>query len=119
MAVLDIDVHYGNGTAEGFYKREDVLTISMHMHHGSWGPSHPQSGLADEAGEGVGKGFNLNVPLAFGTGDEGYEHAMAEIVLPALCEFKPDMIVLTIGQDSSQVGLNLFTHDPSFNKYFA
>lgn len=103
VAVIDIDVHYGNGTAEGFYSRDDVYTISLHMNHGSWGASHPQTGLTDEAGEGVGKGFNLNIPLPNGTGDDGYEHAMAELVVPALSEFKPEMIVLTFGQDSSQV----------------
>ena len=103
VAVIDVDVHYGNGTAEGFYSRDDVYTISLHMNHGSWGASHPQTGLTDEAGEGVGKGFNLNIPLPNGTGDDGYEHAMAELVVPALSEFKPEMIVLTFGQDSSQV----------------
>lgn len=103
MVVLDIDVHYGNGTAEGFYSRKDVYTISLHMNHGSWGPSHPQTGLTDECGEGLGKGFNLNIPLPNGTGNKGYEHAMTELVVPAMAEFKPEMIVLTVGQDSSEV----------------
>uniref|UniRef100_A0A7I4AKU4 Histone deacetylase domain-containing protein n=1 Tax=Physcomitrium patens TaxID=3218 RepID=A0A7I4AKU4_PHYPA len=102
VVVLDIDVHYGNGTAEGFYSRKDVYTISLHMNHGSWGPSHPQTGLTDECGEGLGKGFNLNIPLPNGTGNKGYEHAMTELVVPAMAEFKPEMIVLTVGQDSSE-----------------
>ncbi|KAH9321854.1 hypothetical protein KI387_016493, partial [Taxus chinensis] len=101
VAVVDIDVHYGNGTAEGFYERDDVLTISLHMNHGSWGPSHPQSGLHDEIGRGKGTGFNLNVPLPNGTGDRGYEHAMHELVVPAIRKFKPEMMVFVIGQDSS------------------
>lgn len=103
VVVLDIDVHYGNGTAEGFYSRDDVLTISLHMNHGSWGASHPQTGLTDEVGSGKGKGFNINVPLPNGTGDKGYELAMSELVIPAIDNFKPEMIVMTFGQDSSAV----------------
>ncbi|XP_057955352.1 histone deacetylase 8 isoform X3 [Malania oleifera] len=101
VAVIDIDVHYGNGTAEGFYQSEKVLTISLHMNHGSWGPSHPQNGSVDELGEGDGIGYNLNIPLPNGTGDKGYEYAMTELVVPAVQKFEPDLIVLVIGQDSS------------------
>ncbi|CAK9187761.1 unnamed protein product [Ilex paraguariensis] len=103
VAVIDIDVHYGNGTAEGFYRSDRVLTISLHMNHGSWGPSHPQSGAVDEIGEGEGFGYNLNVPLPNGTGDRGYEYAMTELVVPAVQKFEPDMMVLVVGQDSSAV----------------
>lgn len=101
VAVIDIDVHYGNGTAEGFYHSNKVLTISLHMNHGSWGPSHPQSGTVDELGEGEGFGYNLNIPLPNGTGDKGYDCAMKELVVPAIDQFKPDMMVLVVGQDSS------------------
>ncbi|KAG4968628.1 hypothetical protein AAZX31_12G177800 [Glycine max] len=101
VAVIDIDVHYGNGTAEGFYRSNKVLTISLHMNHGSWGPSHPQSGSVDELGEGEGYGFNLNIPLPNGTGDKGYVHAFNELVVPSIQKFGPDMIVLVLGQDSN------------------
>ncbi|GFZ07275.1 histone deacetylase 8 [Actinidia rufa] len=101
VAVIDIDVHYGNGTAEGFYQSDKVLTISLHMNHGSWGPSHPQSGSVDELGVGDGFGYNLNIPLPNGTGDRGYEIAMTELVVPAVQKFQPDMMVLVVGQDSS------------------
>lgn len=103
VAVVDIDVHYGNGTAEGFYGSNRVLTISLHMNHGSWGPSHPQSGTVDEIGEGEGLGYNLNIPLPNGSGNRGYEHAMTELVVPAVEKFEPEMIVLVVGQDSSAV----------------
>ncbi|XP_075075548.1 histone deacetylase 8 isoform X4 [Nicotiana tabacum] len=103
VAVLDIDVHYGNGTADGFYRSDKVLTISLHMNHGSWGPSHPQSGTIDELGEGVGFGYNLNIPLPNGTGDEGYGYAVQHLVVPAIEKFEPDMMVLVVGQDSSAV----------------
>ncbi|VVA27884.1 PREDICTED: class II histone [Prunus dulcis] len=101
VAVIDIDVHYGNGTAEGFYRSDKVLTTSLHMNHGSWGPSHPQNGSVDELGEAEGFGYNLNIPLPNGTGDRGYRHAMTELVVPAIQKFKPEMMVLVIGQDSS------------------
>ncbi|KAG7596296.1 Ureohydrolase domain superfamily [Arabidopsis suecica] len=103
VAVIDIDVHYGNGTAEGFYTSDKVLTVSLHMNHGSWGSSHPQKGSIDELGEDVGLGYNLNVPLPNGTGDRGYEYAMNELVVPAVRRFGPDMVVLVVGQDSSAV----------------
>ncbi|KAJ4833390.1 Histone deacetylase 8 [Turnera subulata] len=101
VAVIDIDVHYGNGTAEGFYQSDKVLTISLHMNHGSWGPSHPQTGSVDELGEGEGFGYNLNIPLPNGTGDNGYVCAMIELVVPAVHKFEPDMLFLVVGQDSS------------------
>ncbi|KAK4375835.1 hypothetical protein RND71_006512 [Anisodus tanguticus] len=101
VAVLDIDVHYGNGAAEGFYHSDKVLTISLHMNHGSWGPSHPQGGTIDELGEGEGFGYNLNIPLPNGTGDKGYGYAMQHLVVPAIEKFEPDMMVLVVGQDSS------------------
>ncbi len=106
VAVIDWDVHHGNGTQEGFYARDDVLTVSLHMDHGAWGPSHPQTGQADEIGRGRGVGFNLNLPLPMGTGDGGYERAMEEIVVPAVDAFAPDMLVVAAGQDANQYDPN-------------
>lgn len=101
VVVIDIDVHYGNGTAEGFYCSDKVLTISLHMNHGSWGPSHPQNGSMDEVGRENGFGYNLNIPLPNGTGDKGYVYAMNELVVPAVQNFEPMLMVLVVGQDSS------------------
>lgn len=101
VAVIDIDVHYGNGTAEGFYRSSKALTISLHMNHGSWGPSHPQNGTLDELGEGEGFGYNINIPLPNGSGNRGYMYAVEELVVPAVQKFEADMIVLVVGQDSS------------------
>ncbi|CAI0541564.1 unnamed protein product [Linum tenue] len=106
VAVIDIDVHYGNGTAEGFYWTNEVLTISLHMDHGSWGPSHPQSGCVDEVGDEEGHGYTMNIPLPNGTGDKGYLHAMTELVAPAVSQFEPDLLVFVIGQDSSAFDTN-------------
>lgn len=103
VAVVDWDVHHGNGTQECFYRRSDVLAISLHMAHGSWGPSHPQLGSADETGEGEGEGegFNVNVELGIGAGDATYEAAIEEIVVPIVRQFRPELIVGACGQDAS------------------
>jgi acetoin utilization deacetylase AcuC-like enzyme len=106
VAVIDWDVHHGNGTQEGFYQRADVLTVSLHMDHGSWGASHPQTGDVDEVGEGEGRGFNLNLPLPMGAGDRAYELAMERCVLPFVREFRPDLLIIANGQDAGQFDPN-------------
>ncbi len=106
VAILDWDVHHGNGTQEGFYQRGDVLTVSFHMDHGAWGPSHPQTGKADEVGRSAGKGLNVNIPLPMGSGDEAYLRAMEEIAAPAVDAFAPEMIVVAAGQDANQFDPN-------------
>ena len=106
VAIVDWDVHHGNGTQEGFYARNDVLTISLHMDHGSWGASHPQTGGVEETGKGAGEGFNLNLPLPFGAGDRAYALAFERCVEPIVRKFGPDMIVLANGQDANQFDPN-------------
>jgi acetoin utilization deacetylase AcuC-like enzyme len=106
VAIIDFDVHHGNGTQECFWTRSDVLTISLHMDHGSWGPSHPQTGAVSEFGVGAGRGFNLNLPLAYGTGDAGYARAMREVVVPLVGQYEPDLVIAAIGQDASQFDPN-------------
>ena len=105
-AVIDWDVHHGNGTQEGFYEDADVLTISMHMDHGAWGETHPQTGGADEVGKGKGRGANLNVPLPYGSGDRAYLRAFDEIVVPALESFAPELLFIANGQDANQFDPN-------------
>ncbi|MGI9407044.1 MAG: class II histone deacetylase [Hyphomicrobiaceae bacterium] len=106
VALVDWDVHHGNGAQAGFYHRNDILTVSIHMNHGAWGPTHVQTGDVDEIGEGVGTGFNLNLPLPFGTGDHGYAQVFERCVAPALRRFNPDLIVLVNGQDANQFDPN-------------
>ena len=101
VAVVDWDVHHGNGTQEGFYDRDDVLTISLHMNHGSWGEGHLQTGEVDEVGKGDGEGNNLNLPLPMGAGDHAYKLTMERCVGPALRKFKPDLIFCANGQDAN------------------
>ncbi|MEM8936899.1 MAG: class II histone deacetylase [Pseudomonadota bacterium] len=106
IAVLDWDVHHGNGTQAGFYDRSDVLTISLHMPLGSWGENHPELGTVDEVGIGSGKGYNLNIPLPYGSGDRAYETTMIRLVKPALDQYQPDLLIIANGQDANQFDLN-------------
>lgn len=99
VAVVDWDVHHGNGTQEAFYDRDDVLTVSLHNDFGSWGPHHPQTGGVEETGTGAGEGYTVNVPLPPGTGDTGYAHAVDVIVEPVVREYSPDLLLVSAGQD--------------------
>lgn len=101
VAVIDWDVHHGNGTQTGFYDRPDVLTISMHMNHGPWGPNHPELGLADEVGVGAGVGYNRNIPLPYGVGNSCYEAALTDLVTPLIDDFKPGLIIIAAGEDAN------------------
>ena len=96
VAVVDWDVHHGNGTQAVFYDDPDVLFISLHQDG-----LYPQDlGFVEERGEGEGVGANLNIPLPAGTGDAGYLSALDEAALPALAEFDPELILLSSGQDA-------------------
>ena len=106
VAVIDWDVHHGNGTQSGFYDRSDVLTISMHMPLGSWGRNHPETGEVNEIGINEGKRFNFNIPLPYGSGDQAYAAVMEQLVKPAVTKFDPDLIIIACGQDASQFDPN-------------
>lgn len=97
LAVLDWDVHHGNGTQSIFYDRSDVLTISLHQEN----CFPPESGGVEERGEGDGEGYNINVPLPPGSGHETHLHAMRRIVLPALERFRPEIIIVASGLDAN------------------
>jgi acetoin utilization deacetylase AcuC-like enzyme len=101
VAIVDWDVHHGNGTQECFWTRADVLTASLHMQHGAWGPTHPQTGAAGEVGFGDGAGFNVNLELGLGAGDATYAAALDEVVTPVLRAFRPGLLVGACGQDAS------------------
>jgi acetoin utilization deacetylase AcuC-like enzyme len=95
-AILDIDVHHGNGTEAIFYDRPDVLTVSIHAHPERfypffWGYDH-------ETGRGAGEGFNLNLPLERGTTIAAYTPALST-ALQRIADFKPDVLVLAAGLD--------------------
>ncbi len=106
VAVVDWDVHHGNGTEACFWEDGDVLTISVHMDHRAWGHNHRQSGQVGDRGAGPGLGANLNVPLPFGSGDRAYAAALDQVVAPALRAFRPEAIVCAQGVDASQFDAN-------------
>src|SRR5262249_15589413 len=97
IAVVDYDVHHGNGTQAAFYDDPRVLTISLHQD--SCFP--PGSGPLEETGAGAGEGFNVNVPLPPGSGDGAYEAAFERVVVPALERFRPQLILVASGFDAS------------------
>ena len=97
VAIVDWDVHHGNGTQQAFYDRSDVLTISLHQDM-----LYPATeGRHDEIGSGDGEGFNINVPLPAGSGGGAYTAAIDQVVIPALQAFRPDMIVVACGFDGA------------------
>jgi len=99
VAVVDWDVHHGNGTQHIFEARNDVLTISLHQEH-CFPPGY--SGFADR-GMSQGLGYNLNIPLPAGSGHDAYLLAMERLVLPALQRFQPELIVVACGFDANAV----------------
>jgi acetoin utilization deacetylase AcuC-like enzyme len=106
VAIVDWDVHHGNGTQACFYERDDVLTISLHMRHGSWGPSHPETGSPAESGAGTGAGHNVNIELRPGSGDGAYAEAFRRVVDPVLQRYRPDVLIGASGQDASAFDAN-------------
>jgi acetoin utilization deacetylase AcuC-like enzyme len=102
VAILDVDVHHGNGTQGIFYERPDVLTVSIHadpvfFYPFVWGYAH-------ERGAGPGLGANLNIPLPKGTGDDDYIKAIGEAE-KTIRAFAPGALVVALGLDASE-------HDP-------
>ncbi|WP_420349714.1 histone deacetylase family protein [Pelagibius sp.] len=99
VAVLDVDVHHGNGTQQIFYQRADVLTVSLHADPLRFYPFF--WGYADETGTGAGESCNLNIPLARGTGDDGYLAAL-ERALSQITDFAPGALVIALGLDAHE-----------------
>jgi acetoin utilization deacetylase AcuC-like enzyme len=95
VAIVDIDVHHGNGTQAAFYADPAVLYISSHQY-----PYYPGTGAADETGEGAGVGFTVNVPMAAGATDADFGLAYRSLVIPALDRFRPDAILVSAGFDA-------------------
>ncbi|MHC1949818.1 histone deacetylase family protein [Bradyrhizobium sp. UFLA06-06] len=99
VAILDVDVHHGNGTQGIFYERPDVFTVSIHADPSFFYPF--VWGYAHERGAGGGLGTNLNIPLAKGTGDDDYMKALAAAE-KAIRAFAPTALVVALGLDASE-----------------
>ena len=99
VAILDIDYHHGNGQQDIFYRRSDVLTVSIHGHPGFAYPYF--SGFKEEFGEGEGEGFNLNLPLPETVDGAAYRKAL-EKALHRIVDFKADFLVVALGLDPAK-----------------
>ena len=99
VAVIDIDVHHGNGTQHIFYGRDDVLFCSLHSEPELTFPFF--AGYADEAGTGRGEGFNLNLPLKVGSGDAAYLSAL-DTAIERIRRFEPGLLVVSLGLDAHE-----------------
>jgi len=97
VAILDVDLHHGNGTQDIFYARNDVLTISLHADPVRFYPFF--WGSANETGKGDGAGYNLNIPLPRGTRDDDFLTGL-ETALDRIEEFAPDAVVIALGLDA-------------------
>jgi len=95
VAIVDWDVHHGNGTEKIFIEDDRVLYISLHQY-----PHYPGTGHASTTGIGKGKGFNINLPMGAGAGDREYLAAFDNRIVPALDEFKPEFILISAGFDA-------------------
>ena len=97
VAIVDYDVHHGNGTQHIFATDPHVLYLSTHQF-----PYYPGTGAADEIGREAGKGFTVNVPLEVGAVDEDYALVFSTLVLPLLRQFEPDLILVSAGFDAHE-----------------
>jgi acetoin utilization deacetylase AcuC-like enzyme len=98
VAIVDIDVHHGNGTQAIFEADPRVLYVSTHQ----W-PLYPGTGAMDEVGVGDGAGRTVNVPLPGGCVNEDYEYAFRAVVLPVLHEFAPGLVLVSAGFDAHEL----------------
>jgi len=94
LAIVDLDLHHGNGTQDIFYSRGDVFYISTHQY-----PHYPGTGWIDETGSGAGQFANANVPLPPFSGDKAFKRTMEEFILPLLDRFQPEMLLISYGFD--------------------
>ncbi len=97
VAIVDIDVHHGNGTQAMFYTDPTVLYVSSHEH-----PFYPGTGAASETGAGAGRGTTVNIPMEAGSGDREFADVYESLVTPALEQFHPDLLLVSAGFDAHE-----------------
>jgi acetoin utilization deacetylase AcuC-like enzyme len=95
VAIVDYDVHHGNGTQWSFYEDPAVLFVSSHQY-----PYYPGTGAASDIGTGAGKGYTVNLPMAAGATDADYELVYTRIALPIVKRFSPELILISAGFDA-------------------
>ena len=94
-AIVDIDIHHGNGTQDTFYEDASVLYVSTHQ-----SPYYPGTGAARETGRGAGAGATLNLPLPGGCGDAEYARLLEAVIAPKLRGFRPQLLLVSAGYDA-------------------
>jgi len=94
VAIVDFDVHHGNGTQDIFYGDPRVLYVSSHAY-----PFYPGTGGLDEVGEGSGRGFTVNLPLPAAMGDAEYARIYRDVVVPVVRAFDPELVLVSAGFD--------------------
>jgi acetoin utilization deacetylase AcuC-like enzyme len=97
VAIMDYDVHHGNGTQWMFYEDPRVLYISTHQY-----PFYPGTGAADDVGRGAGAGFTVNVPLEAGSTDGDYADVFESVVTPVIDQFRPELLLISAGFDAHE-----------------
>ncbi len=97
VAIVDFDVHHGNGTQAAFYDDPTVLFVSSHQF-----PYYPGTGAAGEIGAGAGRGFTVNLPLEAGAGDADLDEAYRAVAVPVLDAFAPDLVLVSAGFDAHE-----------------
>jgi acetoin utilization deacetylase AcuC-like enzyme len=95
LAIIDLDLHHGNGTQDIFFSRDDVFYFSTHQY-----PHYPGTGWLNETGVGNGAGTNANIPLPAYSGDRAFWSVMEEIITPLLDRYNPEMILISYGFDT-------------------
>ena len=95
LAIVDLDLHHGNGTQDIFWERGDVFYISTHQM-----PLYPGTGYVNEIGSGAGEGKTANIPMPPYAGDQAFTHAMQELILPLLDRFQAEMLLVSVGFDT-------------------
>ncbi|MBI3159339.1 MAG: histone deacetylase [Chloroflexi bacterium] len=95
LAILDLDLHHGNGTQDIFYRRNDVAFISIHE-----SPLYPGTGAPEEMGEADGLGLTLNIPLPPFSGDAARDAALKELIFPFLNRYEPEILLVSLGLDA-------------------
>ena len=109
VAIVDFDVHHGNGTQAAFYEDPTVLYVSSHQF-----PYYPGTGAADEIGRGAGRGFTLNLPMDAGSTDADFARLYEARVVPALDAFRPDVLLVSAGYDAHELdplaGMRMTAH---------
>lgn len=95
VAIVDIDVHHGNGTQDAFYDDPSVLYVSTHQY-----PFYPGTGRADELGSGNARGTNVNIPLPAGCGDPEYAAVFDQLVEPIVRRYQPELLFVSLGFDA-------------------